>query len=129
MDQNMNAFPFFRAGILEEYGKRVKNDCPPLRRGQLLYNIVAATYPVLVENIVGTSDDCFYQDSRIEAFWKKLEENYYNFLSNHKDTNSCARCLFSFFGDEGVQCMSEEPIGIPCSKFIPQKDFFKEKKD
>ena len=44
------------------------NRCKFCRRGQIYFNVAYDFWPEEVNKIRGTDDDCFYDDSKINAF-------------------------------------------------------------
>ena len=44
------------------------------RKGQTWFNVAYYFFPNETHKIIGTKDDCFYDDGKIEAFKKKLVE-------------------------------------------------------
>jgi len=46
--------------------------CPPLRKGQAYMNTLDIIDPIVYNQITNTEADCFYDDSRMEAFVEKL---------------------------------------------------------
>jgi hypothetical protein len=61
---------------LNELYKRVDVACkhfPQLRYGQAMFNEAYSMWHEFVNTIRGTNDDCFYQDSKVEAFLSHFE--------------------------------------------------------
>ena len=63
---------------LEEYenlfieAKIFVKDNPDVRLGQALFNKTYEKYPKLAESVLGTDNDCFYQDKFIDNFKKAI---------------------------------------------------------
>ena len=46
--------------------------CPEMRKGQCLFNALYKLYPEIANDIRGTDNDCFYDDSKISNLFKYL---------------------------------------------------------
>jgi hypothetical protein len=49
---------------------------PSLRKGQVFMNVLNEFHPEIYKEIVGTDVDPFYDNSRMRAFLKHIQENY-----------------------------------------------------
>lgn len=57
---------------LNKFYKRASemfNHCKSWRQGQTYFNVACDFWPEEVNKIRGTDDDCFYDDSKIAAFF------------------------------------------------------------
>lgn len=64
---------------LEEFINEVgslKGKPKELRAGQYIFNTLYLVRPDLADKIVATDIDPFYLDSRLNAFWTFLDENW-----------------------------------------------------
>jgi hypothetical protein len=65
--------------FVEMANKQLASDLPdikgnPLRTGQKLYNAIVLFDSKVAHQIHGTYWDCYYDDNKIEEFYKKVEE-------------------------------------------------------
>lgn len=51
---------------------------PELRKGQVVFNLVAHYYPAITSEIAGTEVDCYYKDNKIDAFLDEVRTTLEN---------------------------------------------------
>ena len=59
---------------VDTLSKFMRKSHPELREGQSIMNALFEVNPILYKEISGSEFDCFYDDTKISAFWNKLAE-------------------------------------------------------
>lgn len=60
-------------GAIKKRAAKLQKDLPQWRYGQCIYHVCYSLWPDIVDKLPEMVD-CFYNDSKIEAFLKALEE-------------------------------------------------------